>query len=116
MSEYRVYKVSKALRQAAKADRLTKEQSLADYLQEAVDQRLNQIVAGLEELGIKPPVKVGACRWPVNGKLLAKLRKASDKTGIAASHLLMATLQLHSQAKPATKRKAAQRKRKAVSK
>lgn len=121
MSEnYRVYKVPKALRQAAKADRLNREQRLADYLDDAVDKQLDQIVDGLNALGIKAQVKTGACRWPVSDKLLAKLRKASERTGIAASHLLIACLELHTTQKKAkskakrTKKKAAPRKRRAT--
>ena len=89
MSEnYRVYKVPKTLRQAAKADRLNREQRLADYLDDVVDKQLDRIVDGLNTLGIKALVNTGACRWPVSDKLLAKLRKASDKTGIAASPVI----------------------------
>lgn len=117
---YRVYKIPKALRQAAKADRLNREQRLANYLDDAVAQQLDQIVDGLNILGIKAQVNTGPCRWPVSDMLLAKLRKASDKSGIAASHLLIACLELHTmqrKAKPKakrTKKKAAPRKRRAT--
>ena len=121
MSEnYRVYKVPKALRQAAKADRLKREQRLADYLDDAVAQQLDQIVDGLNTLGIKAQVKTGHCRWPVNDKRLAKLRKGSERTGIAASHLLIACLDLHTTQRKAkskakrTKKKATPRKRRAT--
>jgi hypothetical protein len=117
---YRVYKVPKALRQATKADRLNREERLADYLDDAVAQQLDQIVDGLNTLGIKAQVKTGACRWPVSDMLLMKLRKASDKTGIAASYLLIACLELHTTQKKAkpkakrTKKKATARKRRAT--
>lgn len=89
---HRTYRLSATLRKEMADKRKQFGLTVAGFLDRAITHELPQIVAELERLGMPPGASKQdrPARLPLTDELLAALKRASNKTGIPASRLLVA--------------------------
>lgn len=97
---FRTFRVPQELRDAMNARRKAKKMTVRDYVQHAIETELAKLVISLErELPSQAGARRRPARLPMTEELLAKLRKASQQTGVPSSRLLLACLTRAARAK-----------------
>ena len=92
---YRVWKLDVSLRNAISDKRTSRQQTVREFVADAVDQELPELLNKLNELGIiNEPSGVAPVRLPMEDATLAELRKVSQASGLGQSQLLTAGLRL----------------------
>ena len=92
---YRVYQVPEPLRKAVRQKRSKWGQTVQEFLTGAVENELPRLVQMLGGLGISDSDSAARpAKWPLNEKVLGKLKKASGDTGLPQESLLLACLRL----------------------
>lgn len=89
---YRTYRLPATVRTEMADKRKQFGLTVAGFLDRAITHELPQIVADLERLGMPPGTSQQdrPARLPLSDELLAALKRASNKSGIPASRLLVA--------------------------
>lgn len=97
----RVYQLpaDETLREAIGRTRDKREQTLEEFLAEAVAAELPELAKALLAMGIEKAAKTRPVRWPMRTKSLQKLAYASEQTGIPQQQLLLAACHLSCQRK-----------------
>ena len=88
---FRVYRLSKSLKERVGAARSAKGQTVEDFVNSAVGDHLEVLVEQLlESLGEKPSEGTAPARLPMHDETMKALSTASAKIGVPASHLFLA--------------------------
>ena len=93
---YRVWKLDAAVKEAVAEKRQSRQQTLREFVAEAVETELSELVAQLTELGIaiEDSASVAPVRYPMTESTLKALRHASHWSGLDQSQLFVACLRL----------------------
>lgn len=92
---YRVWKLHVSLRNAISDKRTSRQQTVREFVGDAVDEELRELIENLAELGIaNDSVTNAAVRFPMGDSTLTQLRAASQESGLDQSQLLTACLRL----------------------
>ena len=92
---YRVYRVPEPLRKAMRQKRAKWGQTVQEFLAGAVDGELPRLVQMLGALGISGANPAAhPAKLPLDDRLLAELKRASEDTGLPQTPLFLACLQL----------------------
>jgi hypothetical protein len=92
---YRVYHVPDSLRKVINQKRAKWGETVQEFLTGAVERELPRLAQRLGELGISSSdLAARPAKWPLDEKVLGKLKKASEDTGLPQTSLLLACLRL----------------------
>ncbi|MEQ8787451.1 MAG: hypothetical protein RIC55_14200 [Pirellulaceae bacterium] len=92
---FRVYSMPEEVRERMVKAREAKGETSQLFLATVIDQQLPNIVSGLKALGVSAPSESRRpARLPMCDSMLAELRLASEATGLPASTLLLACINL----------------------
>ena len=93
---YRVWKIDAGLKEAITEARRAREQTLREFVSEAVASELPDLVLRLSELGIavEDATSIAPVRYPITESALKALRYAAQASGLDQSQLVVACLRL----------------------
>ena len=90
---YRVYHVPEPLRKTMRQRRAQRNQTVQEFIQTAVTGELPRLVESLGKLHVGPADPAARpAKLPLDDRLLASLKGASEETGLSQSQLLLACL------------------------
>lgn len=93
---YRVWKIDARLKEAITESRRAREQTLREFVSEAVAIELPDLVLRLSELGVavEDITSIAPVRYPMTESALKTLRYAAQASGLDQSQLVVACLRL----------------------